>query len=341
MSKVDPSKAKEAKAEFDLGMKACVYARSPGDSAGRHSPHATDSCHPTPRTPLPAVQYHDEHVQVEGRLPVRGAALQELGCAAGPRAYVDSATSAVRGGRSWASADRRLLAPRHRRRRRVGRLYKAAGLHDSALEALRKAVHCAVKMGNMKQAAATLESTAREWSLLPGKGKETAAELYAEAAEHLVDAGEPVRAADVMLLAGKQCEAFDKDRAAKLFDAAAAVFDGQDDKDVYAVQPLQKVLREQLNVGKHASAMRTLDKLLKARTCGRTCGGGAAETRVDSRLTMRNPCPIPPPPPTPHARRSTRASRNHTTSLRRCCRASCCCSRPRTPSQRSASSSCR
>jgi hypothetical protein len=120
-------------------------------------------------------------------------------------------------------------------------------------------------MGNLKQAAATLEGVGREWSLLPGTGKEIAAEVYEEAARYLADADEVVRAADTLLLAGKQCEGFNKERAAKLFDAAAAIFDGQEDKDVYAVQPLQKVLREQVNVGKHASAMRTLDKLLKVR----------------------------------------------------------------------------
>ena len=157
-------------------------------------------------------------------------------------------------------------------------------MHDSSLDALRKAILCSVKMGNVKQAAATLESTAREWSMLPGKGKETASELYAEASSLLMDAGEIARAADVMLLAGKQIEGTDKERAAKLFDSAAALFDGHDDLDVYAAPPLQKVLREQLNVGKHASAMRTLEKLMKVRCVIALLVGFRLEITVASRL---------------------------------------------------------
>ena len=72
-----------------------------------------------------------------------------------------------------------------------------------------------------------------------------------------------MRASDLRLQAGKQLESVDKDRAAVLYDKAAEVFDGLDDKDVYAVTPLQKIFREQLIVGKHASAMRTLDRLMK------------------------------------------------------------------------------
>ena len=72
-----------------------------------------------------------------------------------------------------------------------------------------------------------------------------------------------MRASDLRLQAGKQLEGVDKERAARLYDLAAEIFDGADDKDVYAVTPLQKIFREQLIVGKHASAMRTLDRLVK------------------------------------------------------------------------------
>lgn len=99
-------------------------------------------------------------------------------------------------------------------------------------------------------------------------------------------AGDVVRASDLRLQAAKQIEEVDKDRAARLYDAAAGVFDGREDKDVFAVTPLQKrlcsfrvlllsrlrsskfmlvlqpaVFREQVIAGKHASAMRTLDRL--------------------------------------------------------------------------------
>ena len=116
------------------------------------------------------------------------------------------------------------------------------------------------------QAAATLETTAREWSALPLPGnssKEAAATLYNEVSAILLEAGELVRAVDCKLSAGKMYEAFDKERAARLYDEAAGMFDGVDDKDVYALQPLNKVLKEQLSVGKFASAMRTLEKLVR------------------------------------------------------------------------------
>ena len=67
----------------------------------------------------------------------------------------------------------------------AGRLFKAAGLYDQALESIRKAAHCSVKMGNLKQAAVTLETAAREWTVLPlpnSKGKDEAACLYNEGA---------------------------------------------------------------------------------------------------------------------------------------------------------------
>ena len=139
-------------------------------------------------------------------------------------------------------------------------------MYDSALDAYRKAAASALAMDNLKQAAVTLETAAREWSMLPGSGKQSAGELYAEAANLLQDAGELARASDLKVKAGKQLESINKDRANKLFEEAAAVFDGDTDKDVYAVQPLQLVLREQLALGKHASATRTLDKLLKVRS---------------------------------------------------------------------------
>lgn len=41
------------------------------------------------------------------------------------------------------------------------------------------------------------------------------------------------------------------------------MFDGDEDKDVYAVDPLRKAMQMQLSLGKHASAMRTMDRLWK------------------------------------------------------------------------------
>lgn len=149
----------------------------------------------------------------------------------------------------------------------AGRAFKAAGAYDQALDALRKAAHCSVKMGNLKQAALTLETAAREWSVLPlpgSAGKEAAATLYAEVSALLLEAGELVRAVDVKLNAGKLYETIGrKEDAAKLYDEAAGMFEGVGDKDVYAVAPLGKVLANQLGVGKFASAMRTLEKLIR------------------------------------------------------------------------------
>jgi hypothetical protein len=145
----------------------------------------------------------------------------------------------------------------------AAKLFRAAGMQDSALDALKKAAMCSAKLGNVKQASLTLETAARDAGLSKDPaGKSIASELYVEAAEYLIEAGETVRASDVLLLAGKMLEGFDKNGASKLFDRAAELFDGDEDKDVYAVQPLQKILREQLTVGKHASSMKTIEKLI-------------------------------------------------------------------------------
>ena len=111
-------------------------------------------------------------------------------------------------------------------------------------------------------AASTLETAARDLAM----GKSTpekieCARLYAEAAGYLQEDGETVRAADLKMRASKQVEAFDKDLAARFVDECIALFDGDSDKDVYAVEPLRKALQAHLALGKHASAMRVMDRL--------------------------------------------------------------------------------
>lgn len=145
---------------------------------------------------------------------------------------------------------------------RAARAFKSAGLMDSAVDAWRKAANCSYHMGNLKQGAVTLETAGREMSMAKDdKGKTEAARLYAEAAGLLQEASEPVRAADLKLRAAKQVEAFDKDLAMRFVDECIALFDGDSDKDVYAVEPLRKAMQAQLGLGKHASAMRTMDRL--------------------------------------------------------------------------------
>lgn len=45
---------------------------------------------------------------------------------------------------------------------KAARAFKQAGLMDSACDAWRKAADCAYRMGNLKQAAITLENAGRE-----------------------------------------------------------------------------------------------------------------------------------------------------------------------------------
>lgn len=144
----------------------------------------------------------------------------------------------------------------------AARGFKAAGLVDSAIVAWRKAAECLYALGNLKAAAVTLESAAREVSV--GKddaAKTEAARFYAEAAGYLQEAGEVVRAADLKMRASKLCEGFDAALAMRFIDECIAIFDGDADKDVYAVDPLRKAMQAQLAMGKHASAMRTMDRL--------------------------------------------------------------------------------
>ena len=44
----------------------------------------------------------------------------------------------------------------------AARLFKSCGMHDSALDAYRKAALCSSKLGNVKQASLTLEQAAKE-----------------------------------------------------------------------------------------------------------------------------------------------------------------------------------
>lgn len=91
--------------------------------------------------------------------------------------------------------------------------------------------------------------------------KTEACRLWAEAAGFLQEAGETVRSADLRLRAAKAAEGFDNDLAIRMVDEVINMFDGDEDKDVYAVEPLRKALQTQLALGKHASAMRTMDRL--------------------------------------------------------------------------------
>jgi tetratricopeptide (TPR) repeat protein len=145
---------------------------------------------------------------------------------------------------------------------RAARSFKLAGLADSAVSAWRRAADCSVKAGNLKQAAATLETASREMAVARDSvGKSTACALMGECAALLIEAGEPVRAADLKLRAAKLAEGFDKEAAARLVDEVISIFEGDSDKDVYAVEPLKKALVMQLQIGKHASAMRSFDKI--------------------------------------------------------------------------------
>jgi len=147
---------------------------------------------------------------------------------------------------------------------KAGRLFKLAGLMDSAVDAWRKAADAAVRLGNLKQAAMTLENASREMSIAKDEaGKRCAIKLMADCASLLSEAGEPVRAADLRLRGAKLAEGFDKELAFTMVDQVISIFEGDDDKDVYAVDPLKKALTMQLSLGKHASAMRSFDKLYK------------------------------------------------------------------------------
>lgn len=148
---------------------------------------------------------------------------------------------------------------------RAARAFKSAGLLDSAVKAWRKAADCSIKLSNVKQAVATLDAAARELSYVSAGGafanKEVAAGMLSEAGSLLFEVGEAPRAAELKLRAGKMLEGFNNDRAAGLYDEAAAFFDGDEDKDVYAKEALSKVFQHHMALGKHASAMKTLDKL--------------------------------------------------------------------------------
>ena len=150
---------------------------------------------------------------------------------------------------------------------RAARAYKLAGLAQSSVEAFRRAADCSFRSGNLKQAASTLEAAGKEMGVSrDAVGKTEGARLYAEAAGFLQEAGEPVRASDLKLRAAKLVEPFDKDLAARFVDECISLFDGDEDKDVYAVEPLRKALTQQLALGRHASAMRTMDRLWKVWT---------------------------------------------------------------------------
>ena len=147
---------------------------------------------------------------------------------------------------------------------RAARAFKQAGLMDSAVAAWRRAADAAQKLGNLKQAAVTLEGASREMAMAKdAAGKAEACRLMSECAALLIEAGEPVRASDMKLKAAKLAEGFDRELAVRLVDEVIEIFDGDDDKDVYAVDPLRKAMQTQMTLGKHASAMRSMDKLFK------------------------------------------------------------------------------
>jgi tetratricopeptide (TPR) repeat protein len=117
---------------------------------------------------------------------------------------------------------------------RAARAFKTAGLLESAVKAWRKAADCSLKVPNPKQAVVTLEAAARELSFASSAGsgannyKETASAMLSEAGTLLYETGEPPRAAELKLRAGKLLEGFNNDRAAKLYDEAASYFDGDE-----------------------------------------------------------------------------------------------------------------
>lgn len=146
--------------------------------------------------------------------------------------------------------------------KRAAAAFKSAGLVSSSTDAYRRAADCSFHLKNYKMAASTLETAGRDLSMGKSQGERVeAARLYAEAAGFLQEDGETVRAADLKMRASKQVEAFDKDLAARFVDECIALFDGDSDKDVYAVEPLRKALQAHLGLGKHASAMRVMDRL--------------------------------------------------------------------------------
>ena len=150
---------------------------------------------------------------------------------------------------------------------RAARGFKQAGLLDSAVAAWRQAADCAYRLGNVKQAAVTLEAASREMAVARDTpGKTEACRLMSDSAAYLQEAGEAVRSADLRLRAAKLAESFDHDLAVKLVDEVCQSFDGDDDKDVYAIEPLRKAMQMQMSLAKHASAMRTMDRLFKVWT---------------------------------------------------------------------------
>lgn len=146
---------------------------------------------------------------------------------------------------------------------KAGKLFKSAGLLDSAIDAWKAAATASLKMGNLKQAALTYEEAARDVALGGGAYKDAAVELLMSAASVQLEAGDPVRSVDLRMRAGKLLEGFNMEKAAKIYDDAAAVFEGDDDKDVYAADALKKILTHQLTAKHNASAVRTMDRLTK------------------------------------------------------------------------------
>jgi hypothetical protein len=151
--------------------------------------------------------------------------------------------------------------------KKAAQAFKLAGMASASVDAYRKASDCAYHLKNPHMASTLLETAGKDMSLSKDvAGKTEAARLFAEAAGFLQEAGEDVRAADLKLRAAKTVEGFDKDLAARFVDECIALFDGDPEKDVYAVDPLRKALQQHLALGKHASAMRTMDRLWKVWT---------------------------------------------------------------------------
>lgn len=177
---------------------------------------------------------------------------------------------------------------------RAAMCFKAGGMLDAAVAAWRKAADCALKLGSAKKAVTTLETASRELQYASSTSsgannyKEQAAAMLSEGGDLLFHAGEPPRAAEMKLRAGKLLEGFANDRAAALYDEAASYFEGDEDRDVYAKDALAKVFAHQLSAGRHASAMRTMDKLAGACTArpGQRMRTGTAERTDHTRHAL-------------------------------------------------------
>lgn len=62
-----------------------------------------------------------------------------------------------------------------------------------------------------------------------------------------------------------------QEKAAKLYDEAAGMFDGMDDKDVYAVQPLNKVRKGGFALACLLACLLAFPMLLQRKTPARNC----------------------------------------------------------------------